>query len=376
VSARKKYKTIKLANNRLSMVIHFIFFINSITLFALLLTVKNVQTMKIKIVIFFLLSSVSSFAQISYFLNKDSIPTTPALLPHLVQYYKNANEAKWLFYNKKYKEAIVKYKTAFEIAKPQAQHIGDLMQCYFESNQKDSAIKYAEFCLKNFGLDVYRMVKDSSIDSFYSLEIFKKPLSEFYAKDNIIRKVVMIEHYLHNDHFFRSEFANFNLGNEVKNKDEFAFKMALQYDSIYAIPYITDLIKEFNFPNEYDIGYYSVRNIMFLLRHYNIERYVYDSALYNGKILPEDYASLTDYKFNTDWEALIKENKFRPKNNYGPNLKKINDKMIVGELDDIENIDKRREAIGLMPLWQYAKYKKFELSDAYKKVLNKQKIKY
>lgn len=334
--------------------------------------------MKTKILLILLLVKLTSFAQISYFLNTDSIPIKPNLPPHLVQYYKNANEAKWLFYNKKYKEAIVKYKTAFQIAKPQAQHIGDLMQCYFESNQKDSAVKYAEFCIKNFGLDVYRMVKDSSIDSFYSLDRFKKSLSEFYAKDNIIRKVILIEHYMHDDHFFRSKLKEFDLGKEncIKDKDKFTFKIALQYDSIYAIPYITDLIKEFNFPNEYDIGYYSVKNIMFLLRHYNIEKYVYDSALYNGKMMPEDYASLTDYKFNTDWEALIKENKFRPKNNYGPNLREINEKMVVGELDDIQNVDKRREAIGLMPLWQYAKYKNFELSEAYKKVLEKNKIKY
>jgi hypothetical protein len=39
-------------------------------------------------------------------------------------------------------------------------------------------------------------------------------------------------------------------------------------------------------------------------------------------------------------------------------------------------VDERRETIGLVPLWQYAKYQKFELSDAYKKVLDKKKIKY
>jgi len=112
------------------------------------------------------------------------------------------------------------------------------------------------------------------------------------------------------------------------------------------------------------------------MRHYNLEKHILDSALTNGKILPEEYASLADYKFNIDVDALIKENKLKFKNNYGPNLRQINGVMIVGELDDIENVDERREAIGLMPLWQFAKYKNFELSDAYKKVLEKKKIKY
>jgi hypothetical protein len=87
--------------------------------------------MKPKILLILLFLNLTSFAQISYLLNIDSIPETPNLPQHLVLYYKNANEAKWLFYNKKYKEAIVKYKAAFEIAKPQAQHVGDLMHCYF-----------------------------------------------------------------------------------------------------------------------------------------------------------------------------------------------------------------------------------------------------
>lgn len=334
--------------------------------------------MKPKILLILLFVKLTSFAQISYLLNTDSIPTTPALPSHLVQYYKNANEAKWLFYNKKYKEAIVKYKTAFEIAKPQAQHIGDLVECYLVLNQKDSAIKYAFFFVKNFDFDNTRLYFDSSLKAFYQQDKFRKAKGEFFAKPDIDRKVIIIEHYLHNDIFFRSGLSKFDLGldNCIKDKHSFEFKIALQYDSIHAIPYILDLIKECNFPDAYDIGINSVHHLMFLLRHYNIEKYVLDSALYNGKMLPEEYASLVDYKFNTDWEALIKENKFRPKNNYGPNLREINEKMIVGELDDIENVDKRREAIGLIPLWQYAKYKNFELSEAYKKVLNKQKIKY
>jgi len=334
--------------------------------------------MKPKILLILLLLKLTSFAQISYLSNTDSIPKTPNLPTHLVLYYKNANEAKWLFYNKKYKEAIVKYKTAFEIAKPQATHLEDLVECFKATNQNDSAFKIAQYCIENFGYNVQRMAKDSAIKEYYYQENFKKSLGNFYAKGNIVRNKIMIEHYLHNDHFFRSEFEQFNFssGSCINDKDGFTFNVALQYDSIYAIPYFLGLIKEFNFPNAYDIGDQSVGYLMFLLRHYNIEKYVLDSALYNGKMMPEDYASLVDYKFNTDWEALIKENKFRPKNNYGPNLREINEKMVVGELDDIENVDKRREAIGLMPLWQYAKYKNFELSDAYKKVLNKQKIKY
>jgi hypothetical protein len=309
-------------------------------------------------------------------LNTDSIPQTPNLPSHLVQYYKNANEAKWLFYNKKYKEAIVKYKTAFQIAKPQAQNIGDLVECYLGLNQKDSANKYAFFFVKNFDFDDTRLYYDSNLNEFYNQEKFRNAKGEFFAKTDMDRRVIMIEHYVKNDFFFRSKFSELNLGNEVKNKGDFAFKIALQYDSIHAIPYILKLIKECDFPNAYDIGINSVHHFMFLLRHYNIEKYLLDSALYNGKILPEEYASLVEYKFNWDWSGLSKPGPLKPKLNYGVNFIKPNDTMTLGEIDDIQNVDKRREAIGLMPLWQYAKYKNIELSDAYKKSLELNKINY
>lgn len=334
---------------------------------------KNITILILFVCIFFRLD-----AQISYLLETDSITKAPKISNNLYQYYKFANNAKWNYHKKNYKEAIVLFKKSILLHKPQSEHIEDLVECFKGLNEIDSAIFYAEFCVKNFGLNVNRMYRDSIVNIFYSQDIFKKSLGEFYTKGNIVRNSVLLEHYMHNDHFFRSKLKEFDLGKEncIKDKDDFTFKIAVQYDSIYAIPYILDLIKEFNFPNSYDIGDYSVNLLMFLLRHYNIEKYVLDSALMNGKILPEEYASLVDYKFNTDWEALIKEGKFKPKNNFGPNLREIDGKMVVGELDDIENVDKRRDEIGLMPLWQYAKYKNFELSDAYKKVLDKKKIKY
>jgi hypothetical protein len=333
---------------------------------------------KITAILFFSFLCLHSNAQISYLLKTDSISKVPKIPVNLYQYYKYVNVAKWQFYNKNYKEAIINYKKAFTLTKPQAKHVEDLVDCFRGLNEIDSAIFYAEICVKNFGLNVIRMHHDNIVGKFYNQDIFKKSLGEFYLKGDIVKNRILLYHYTLNDRFFRSKLQEFDLGKEnfIKDKNDFAFKIAIQYDSIYAIPYVLDLIKEFNFPNSYDIGDYSVNLLLFLLRHYNIEKFVLDSALMNGKILPEEYASLVDYKFNIDWEALVKEGKFKPKNNYGPNLREIDGKMIVGELDDIENVDKRRDEIGLMPLWQYAKYENFELSDAYKKVLGKKKVKY
>jgi len=336
------------------------------------------MTQNIILYILFLLTSFSSNAQISALLVTDSISEAPKISNNLYQYYKYANNAKWHYYSKNYKEAILNYKKAFLYNKPQAEHLEDLVECYRATNESDSALKLARFCVESFGYNMQRMAKDTSLSNYYEQLIFRNHLGIFYSKEGLIRDIIMIEHYLHNDHFFRNSFSQFNLNNEkcITNKKEFAFEVALQFDSMYAIPFVLDLLKKYNFPNAYDIGNQSVGYLMFLLRHYNIEKYVLDSALINGKILPEQYASLVDYKFNVDWETLIKEGKLKPKNNFGPNLREIDGRMVVGEIDDIENVDKRRDEIGLMPLWQFAKYKNFELSDAYKKVLDTKKIKY
>lgn len=334
--------------------------------------------MKKIILIAVLFCSLIAKSQINNSIQPDSIPKPPRLPNDLSIYYKFANEAKWNFFNKKYNEAIVGYKKAFTFHKPQALHLFDLVDCFRAISKNDSALKYAKYCIENFGSDYQRTFEDSLLDAYYNQELFKPSLGKFYTKDMILRNMIMIEHYLYNDFLFRNKFneLNFDEGNCIKNKGDFAFKIALQYDSVYAIPFVLKLIKDYNFPNEYDIGCQSVKHIMFLLRHYNWEKYILDSALVNGKILPEEYASLVDYHFNKDWKALVNGGKFRPKDNYGPNLRKVGEVFIMGEIDDIENVDKRRDEIGLMPLWQYAKYKKFELSNDYKKVLAKQKIKY
>jgi len=302
----------------------------------------------------------------------------PVLKDSLLEYYKVCNKAKLLLFNKEFEIAKNNYQLAFTCYKPQANHLEELVMCFIHLNELDSAYKYGKYCIQYFGINPTKTYFDSTYKGYFDLIKFKEEIGFFNSDPNKVRVSTMIEHYRYNDHFFRSQFERFNFNNNncIQNKNEFAYKVALQYDSIYAIPYVIELIKEYNFPNAYDIGTYSVQSLLFLLRHYNLEKSIYDSALINGKILPEEYASLADYKFNIDWDVLVKEGKFKPKNNYGPNLREINGKMIVGELDDIENVDERRETIGLVPLWQYAKYKNFELSDAYKKVLDKKKIKY
>jgi hypothetical protein len=91
----------------------------------------------------------------------------------LVQNYKFAKDARWLFYIKNYLEAIIKYKTAFQYYKPQAYHLGDLVACYRGIKQLDSMFKYAAFCLENFGLYIERTRKDTIIDNYYSQKYSK-----------------------------------------------------------------------------------------------------------------------------------------------------------------------------------------------------------
>jgi hypothetical protein len=325
-----------------------------------------------------LFTTLSSKAQLLKIVEIDKIPEAPKLPDSLLAYYKYSNEAKFLLFHDKYSEAISLYKKAFNFHKPQATHLEDLVDCYLGLNQKDSADYYAYFCISNFGLNIQRLYKDGITESYYEQDFFKDALGKFYAKEDRIRTIIMLEHYLHNDHFFRSEFNQFNLFDKynVTNISDFTFKVALQYDSIYAIPFILGVLNKYDFPDAYDIGSNSVRHLLFLLRHYNIDKTFYNLALVSGKMLPEDYASLVDYKFNIDWSALIDKGKLKPQNNYGPNLRKVNDYFIMGEIDDIENLDTRRAAIGLMPLWQYALYQNFKLSEEYTKVLINNHVKF
>lgn len=335
----------------------------------------KIKQISILLVFFSYLTSTSQTNGNSQKINRNELFKLPK---NLSSYYSYCNKAKWFLINRKFEDAKCNYQLAFNSYRPQANHLEELVECFIHLNELDSANKYAKFCIQNFGINTTKLYYDSTYKRFFDLVKFRDAAGVFNSDLNKVRVLSMIEHYRHNDHFFRSQLDkfNFNDNNCIQDKNEFTYKIAIQYDSIYAIPYVVGLIKEFNFPNAYDIGTYSVQNLLFLLRHYNIEKNIYDSALINGKILPEEYASLVDYKFNIDWDLLVKEGKLKPKNNFGPNLREINGKMIVGELDDIEYVDERREAIGLMPLWQFAKYKNFELSDAYKKILDKKKIKY
>jgi hypothetical protein len=314
-------------------------------------------------------------AQIAKVLYTDSIKTLYNIPNNLKLYYLTANNAQYALFKKKYTEALLLYNKAFLISKPQSVHLEDIVECYYYSNQKDSALKYANLCIELFGINNQRM-KDTVLELFFKNEDFKIALGRFYSRERIVKNIAKIEHYIHNDLFFRNELKNFKLNVDscYIDKERFSFKIALQYDSIYAIPYVTELINDYNFPNAYDIGSQSTIYLMFLLRHYNIEKHILDSALVNGKILPRDYASLVDYKYNVDWELLFSQGKFRPKGNFGPNLKMIDGKMIMGEIDDIENVDKRRENIGLMPLWQDAKMNGYHLSKEYKTWLKKNNI--
>lgn len=107
------------------------------------------------------------------------------------------------------------------------------------------------------------------------------------------------------------------------------------------------------------------------------QKYVpfYDSILkreiYEGKISPEFYVFWYDrqriYVEQKTTQKYGEYNLFsRGENNYSPNSNPI---------DDIENVDKRRAELGLMPLEDYAIIQKGELPESYKKMKKEQKSK-
>lgn len=79
----------------------------------------------------------------------------------------------------------------------------------------------------------------------------------------------MIEHYKHNNHLSRAKMGNFSFNKYdcISDMKNFIYTVALQYDSFYAIPHVLNLIKEYNFPKKYDLGFYNVKLINFLLRN-------------------------------------------------------------------------------------------------------------
>ena len=143
-----------------------------------------------------------------------------------------------------------------------------------------------------------------------------------------------------------------------KKKPVFAKNIAKQYDTAYVLPALLKIIKQYNFPDANDIGATGIAAFNGLLHQvlYNKAHLsILDSALYNGKLIPREYAALFDEIYNYDAKTKL------PKNSYGTLLEPNKDgsKMQVKAIDNVAELDKRRAAIGLMPLWQEAKIQNY-----------------
>lgn len=296
----------------------------------------------------------------------------------LKTYYDLTNKGEYALYKKEFQSSSQYYNCAFKAARPQVNDVLNIIKAYHYSGKRNKALKWIKYAIISFGITIDSLTfKDYIIPSYYSSKNdFRKQYSIFNQSSEKIQERAMINHYIHNDIFFRNQLENLNfLCLDAKN----SYKLALRYDSVYAIPFIIGLIQKYQFPNAYDIGYLGENNFLALIRHYNIEKNVFDNALIAGQITPKEYASIVDYHFNWDFEAFFRSDynggPLKPKKNFGVNMNRLpNGKFIIMLPDEVELVDERRHSIGLPPLWQTAEINGYMLPKEYIDWLEKNKI--
>lgn len=290
----------------------------------------------------------------------------------LTKYYKLSNEAEWLSYNKDYRQAILTYKRAFTYNKPQAKEVKNLVKSILSSKQYDTATAWIKYGIKNFGFHIYDFTDDSTLNEKYFHIDEAYYFSLFYFKEYRNRDCFFIEHYFFNDKFFRLDINSLNFDEYIKNigqKRYLTLSLAVQCDTLFALPFVYGLIKKYNFPDARDVGNYYMSLLYFMLRHYPIPKEIYDKALLDGKIPPREYASLVDYRFNVDF---MENGEIRMINNYGTTFKKDSaNNTTMNYIDKIDQVDERRAKIGLQPIWMESKVNEWPylLSDEYKRTL-------
>jgi len=296
----------------------------------------------------------------------------------LKTYYNFSNKGELALFRRDYRLAILHYNSAFKSARPRCDDVINIIKAYHYLENYKKAEKWIRYGIMNFGIAVENYTfHDSIIPLFYlSRDNFILEYGIFNSSPDRVQVRSMINHYQYNDIFFRNQLERLNF--QCLNSQN-SYSLALKYDSAFAIPYIRSLIEKYHFPDAYDVGYFGKNSFHALIRHYNIEKSVFDSALVNGKILPEEYASIIDYHFNWDFEAIFKADykggPLKPKQNFGLNMTKMEDGTFVVVLpDDYEHVDERRNSIGLPPLWQTALINGYKLPQEYIVWLKKNNI--
>lgn len=317
----------------------------------------------IKILTFFLFLFLrNSFAQ--------SLP------PDLENKYKILNNANWYYYKGNYKLAYENFRKIENDNRINYMSIFKHILCCLKLGYIDEAKILIEYYISNFGAQFETFYYNNAIDKndkrFTDIKSNeKKLLGNFYTIEKI-GDIKLLEHYFRTDLFMNNDLKQLDIKLKCEEYQTLMEEIKYIHDLKYTSVFLKELIKKYNFPNAYDIGDHYDDYFYFLLRHNHIDSSIYNNALYNGKISPHEYASIMDYHYNFDNKS------FKPKQNYGPNLKKVNNSFMMGYIDDIDNVDLRREKIGLPPLWQVSKLgsQPFQLSQEYINSLKNKGIKF
>ncbi len=142
-------------------------------------------------------------------------------------------------------------------------------------------------------------------------------------------------------------------------------------DTTYIMKVIRYMTDKYLFPNWNDLyagawNYYTI----FSYVTFNDKKSITELAFTKGKIIPFQYASIVDRNFSFNSKSGKLENR------YGTILKKKDNIIMPEDIYEIEQIDKRRWEIGLMPLWKDAKIKRYDLPEDYKKYLRGNGVKF
>lgn len=292
-------------------------------------------------------------------------------------YYKLANQMHWAFYNNRYQVVLQHYAELSKLSKPRYTEIEVFIKTNVKLGALDEANKWIEYSIENFGMHpsiFYRNDYGISEQTAKNMAFYSNAahlLDLFYTSQKSKTESI-IEYLSRNDKLFRFQLEQYKLNPCIDNKHDFAMSIANQFDTLFAEKELLKIIKEYNFPNEYDIGSANVGNLLHLLKHtfsYTSKQHraILDSALYQGKLQPEAYATLSDIILNRVTNNTLVQK------DYGTVKEYKNGRAFLGYINDVEHVDERRKEICLMPLWMDAKINGYNLSDQYLQTLKKQR---
>lgn len=114
---------------------------------------------------------------------------------------------------------------------------------------------------------------------------------------------------------------------------------------------LNEIFNQYGFPGERLVGKEGVRSFLILLQHASDETLRRKSlkpitkAFKRREIPPQDYANFVD-------RLLVRQNKPQI---YGSNFDFKDGKLVMSQVEDRKNLDKRRRKIGLPTIEEYAK---------------------